>query len=473
MRAWKKDAFLIGLAALIALGALSYRLECVHQQIETSLPTAPNRTQAAPEFFARLADAERQAHHRWRGRAGLIELSRLYHANGFLPEAARIYRGLIAIDSSNARWFYLLGIIYTGYGQLDEGLPLLRRAVDLAPKYPSARLKLGDTLFKKGLRIDAIASYTMLLQLEPDNPYALLGLARSDIEDNKWSSAASRLRQAVQVHPKFAPGWTTLAVVCEHLGDISEATLSRETGEKVGRFREMPDPWVDELIDDCYDVYRLRIVASVSDNQKTARRLLERAVNLEPENAALQRQLGSTLVALGEIGRARVHYERAVAIDPNDADSWAYYVQVLSSMGDTVASARALVEGLSHCPTSPSLRYEHGRRLVAAGRLDEAAVEFRETRRLRPQEANSSVELAVIDLRQGRLEAAVAELHAALAAEPEHPFALEALTKVAIQSGDEPSAQTWLRRVRRQPRISGDAVEALVRAYRARFQKAP
>jgi hypothetical protein len=50
---------------------------------------------------------------------------------------------------------------------------------------------------------------------------------------------------------------------------------------------------------------------------------------------------------------------------------------------------------------------------------------------------------------------------------------LEALTKVAIQSGDEPSAQTWLRRVRRQPRISGDAVEALVRAYRARFQKAP
>lgn len=76
----------------------------------------------------------------------LAELSRLYHANGFLAATSRCYEGLLRVDPDNPRWMYRFASILAGYGQLHEALPLFRRMVALAPRNLPARLRLAEAL---------------------------------------------------------------------------------------------------------------------------------------------------------------------------------------------------------------------------------------------------------------------------------------------------------------------------------------
>ena len=130
--------------------------------------------------------------------AALGELSRLYHANGFFAEACQCYQALLQADGADPLWPYRFATIVAGYGQLADALPLLRRAVSLAPDYIPARIRLGDTLLKMNQKAEAGAAYAAVLDREPNNPYALLGLARLDVDAGRWAEARERLEVVVR-----------------------------------------------------------------------------------------------------------------------------------------------------------------------------------------------------------------------------------------------------------------------------------
>jgi len=133
--------------------------------------------------------------------SALAELARLYHANGFLREAEQAYRGLLVFDPQNAHWPHLLATLLAGYGRLDDAIPLLRRAVSLAPDYVPARLHLGDALLKNGKETEADVVYRELLAHFPEQPYALLGLERIDIATSRLTAAREELTRAVRADP--------------------------------------------------------------------------------------------------------------------------------------------------------------------------------------------------------------------------------------------------------------------------------
>jgi tetratricopeptide (TPR) repeat protein len=264
--------------------------------------------------------------------------------------------------------------------------------------------------------------------------------------------------------------------VDEQLGDATAAEIHRLRARDAGRPREMPDPWVDELMLYCYDSYRLAVAASAADpanNQARARQLLERAVSIAPNDDLPHRLLGNLLSDLGELSGARIFLERATVIAPKEPDNWSYLVRVLKAMGDVAAAGRAVDAGLEHCPQSAALHLEHGRRFAAAGRFAHAMSEFEESRRLRPEESSAYIEIAQIHFLQNRLEAGVAELRHAHAVEPNHPIATLLLARYAINTGDERAAVEWIQRARAQPKLSAQDLARVTAEYQAEFGRAP
>jgi Flp pilus assembly protein TadD len=128
-----------------------------------------------------------------------------------------------------------------------------------------------------------------------------------------------------------------------------------------------------------------------------------------------------------------------------------------------------LLNGLSHCPQSPSLHLEYARWLRDSNRLDEAIAEFRYGYQLRPSEASPLVELATAYITAGRTDEAVAALNLALERQPDHPTALATLAFLAISNNDEAGALRRWEQIRRQPKTPAAIINSLRQSYQQQF----
>ena len=471
--------WLIGgiLITLALAGGLGLAVSSQHQRtiILNHLPPAPVFSSRVAGLKARVASAEGSARSYWRPGTGLAELSRLYQANGFYNEALQCLAGLQQLERAEARWPHLQAAMLGEFGQLDEALPAQQRAVLLAPSYGPARLRLGDMLLKTNQTVAANLAYAEVLRREPANPYALLGLAKSAVGQGNWVEAGAWLQQARDAHPDFIGGLSLLVTVREHLNDQAGADALRAMIGK-REFTELADPWRDALTDDCYDPYLLSVAAAkanFSGEGKTARRWLEQAMALAPTDHAYRRQLGKLLLETREFGPAQWQLEKAVALAPDDSEAWSLLILLFNAQGNRAAAERALASGLVYCPSSAALRYTNGQRLSQAGPYPEAISELQMARRLRPNEANASIDLALIYFRQERLAEAVAELKTALTVQPGHPLALGTLARYAIGTADEPAARHWIRQLRLQPRVPLADLNQITAEYQQLFKRAP
>jgi tetratricopeptide (TPR) repeat protein len=458
-------------AAVLGSGTLlSLRLHSRHGMVAHHTPSTPDLRSWPAALTDEITDAERTARSWTQAPEGLAALSRLYHANGFFAEALQCYEGLQGLEPRNPRWPHLAAGILAIYGRGDEALPLFRRAIELAPDYLPSRVRLGDVLVKVNQPADATKVYNEVLQREPANPYALLGLARCAIAGGDWSQARGRLNEAVAAHPDFVGALSLLVTVAEHFGEHDTAESLKAT---IGRreFTDVPDPWLDELSAVCFDAYRLSVTAAIANSAgdpSRALELLDAAIALAPRVSSYRRQAGQIQLNGQNYASAKTHLEAAVAANPADSDAWLLLVSAFRGLNAEPAALNALRRGLASCPQSPSLHLEYARWLKAAGRPDEAATEFRRGYELRPSDASPLVEIASLLFASGRNQEALASLHLAVERQPAHPMALASLMFYAVSEKDEAEALRRWAQVR-QAKTPPEVIESLRQAYQQQF----
>jgi len=466
----------IAVAAGLAAAGYGWWRAGVRRQIAAAgVPARPDLGALPGELTKRVGDCEQRVRAGPDRVAALGELARLYHANGFFAQAGQCYQALLQVDPGDPHWPYLLATIVAGYGQLDDALPLWRRAVQGAPDYLPARLRLADTLLKTNQPAEAGRVYAAVLDREPRNPYGLLGLARIDVEQGRWEEARQKLVVVVQ-ESDYGIGYDLLPTVYERLGQNAAAEEIRARNKASGAFYDVPDPWIDELIYDCYDSYRISAAAGTADHAGDTRagiRILERALVLAPGKAVFQYQMAGLYLRLRDQASARRYFERCTVLEPGFADGWAQLADLLMKQGDKAGSERVVADGLAHCPNSPGLHLLRADQLAGAGRYADSVGEYQEAIRLRPDEAQGYLSLATAYFQLDRIKEGLEEIHRALAVEPEHPGALSMLAYNAINSGDEAGAREWLRHVRQQPRVVPELREVLTKTFVERFGHPP
>jgi tetratricopeptide (TPR) repeat protein len=471
----KRTLLMIGLGLLVgAAGAGAWWwIETGNQQalVSAALPPIPDLSGVVGPLRERIAAADARALTRSDASDGLAELSRLYHANGFYAEAIRCYEGLEKIEPREPRWPHRHAAILAGYGEVEPALALWRRTAELAPDYIPALLRIGDCELKSNRPAKAVEAYSHVLKLSPGEPHAELGLARVDFEAGRWEQTRARLEPLV-TRTKFQLGYDLIVSVYERLGRRDLADAIRGTTKAFGAYRDPADPWVDSLLDDCFDPYRLALTAgtfALTGGKDQAIKLLERAVMLAPNDISAHFQLGMVHAQMGNLNVARAEFERCTVLDPSFSDAWAHLSALYERRGEHATAEQVLAAGLRHCPESPGLHLMHARNLRAAGNIQAAAYEFTLAARLRPNEPEAYSEHGAMLIGAGRTEDGIALMRQALETDPGNPSVLGLLAMNAISTGNLEESNSWLNRVTKQPRVPQEQSARLLRAYREQF----
>ena len=388
------------------------------EAIRNRLPSLPDTSGWPSAFSQALEAASEEASERWSDGSGLSELALLYHANAFLKEADACYALLTELDPEEPRWAYYLADVRLNWGDLSSAENLLKEVVALNPSYLPAQIRLGDVLFKSGKSEAADALYQRSLQLDPGNAYALLGLARERLKRGADEEALSLLNRLVDGNPEFGPGHMLKAQLLEKLGDSRGGGIARALGEKHGRYREPPDPWMDTVTTRCYDLDRLAVIADMN----VATREFERALNLLDQAEGISPDF------------ARIHLIRGLAY---------------SSMGDKAAAVRAYKRALQLGGDSTTIYGELANLEKKSGNKDRAISMSRKGLEDDPDSPELLSILAELLIEQGMRAEARAHLRRALRGDPAHLPSLRNLARTLWEEGREEEAMDLFQNMRR------------------------
>ncbi|MGY6274805.1 alkaline phosphatase family protein [Methylomonas sp. MgM2] len=128
------------------------------------------------------------------GQTAIPELSE----NLFSKEEQFIIRDLRAIARGNERTLdYLASSVALAKGDYEKALSYLSDANESETKVPGFHVQLGNTWMKLRRFSQAEASLRKALDLEPENPQALLGLSRTFLAQNQNREALAAAKQSI------------------------------------------------------------------------------------------------------------------------------------------------------------------------------------------------------------------------------------------------------------------------------------
>lgn len=288
------------------------------------------------------------------------------------------------------------------------GVRLIERSGALAGSLRE-QLHFGLALLVEGEWGRAREQFRRCLELDPGHGPSALYLGLVDCLEGAPSRARDHLRRAVELDPELVNGWLLLGLVAESEEDYAEAEecmaraahlepnahlararlagLANARGEVEAALPELRR-WADGQPDESAPLLHLASALSGLEEWGEAAQVLDRALELEPESAALHRRRGDLCRRTGERERAERHFAAALALDPEDDET----------------------------------RLKHALLLGDLDRIDDALAELNEVVRRDPDNAVALYQRGLLlYAERGELDAALADLDAAHALDPDDP----------------------------------------------------
>jgi tetratricopeptide (TPR) repeat protein len=207
-----------------------------------------------------------------------------------------------AIADSDARQHLAKGQEHYAAGRIADAIAAFQRALDAASADPAGNdialvadlhVKLGNACMIGGLLDAAAANYKAALRLAPHMSTCWCNLANVQLQTGKPQEAIALYLQALKLNPAHWPSRTNLvqALMAARQFLVAKALLLELSAER-------------------------------------------------PQDGQLRHQLGKVCFELGETDQAIQHFEQAVALNPDDADSL-YWIGAIKQKNGDVAAAQS------------------------------------------------------------------------------------------------------------------------------------
>ncbi len=349
-----------------------------------------------------------------------------------------------------------LGLAHRADGDRAAQREALERAVELAPAWPEAVMKLAELLHSER---EFVAERALLSRATARAPTD--AVLRGWLADACWAggdreAAVDALEHALRLDPSYAWAWTTLVRFCGELGrpDAPRAVAERSAAERphdaaawvlAGRARDALDGKLEALdralaLAPRYATAHELRVEALAD----AGRLDEALAAARPEAYGgspprTLRLAGARLqVARGEPGVARLELEALLAAEPDYADGWAQLTEWHAEAGRHVDAAAAAQRLVRLSPDDPVAHGYLGRALLDGGEDERGRAELRRALELEPAYPWAIVQLLEAELQAGDAAAAAALLPLVEAHVPEEAGLRRA--QIAARGGDAGAA---------------------------------
>jgi HemY protein len=312
-------------------------------------------------------------------------------------------------------------------------------------------LWLADLELKTGQLDVAEQHYQRRLALVPNDPHAILGLARVAQQRGQNDQARKLVEQLVHDAPQLSTGHNLYAEILSAAGDREGAHKQRWLGRETGRFREADDPWLDGLNAWCYDFTRLIVLATIDQQTERGDRgksLIERAIKLEPGNPVGYEWLGGLYRKLNEPEKARDTFEQGLRTAKGQKPSPMYYVnlsEIYRQLKQPEQALQIVKTGLAQNPGQLELDDALGVALADLNRQQEAIAAFQDVLARSPNDSNSNYNLGMSLLVLGRQEEAHKAFERSLTLQPTFMKALSLLGRWELEAGHLDTAGEYLK----------------------------
>lgn len=397
---------------LVSLGALLIILVVVRRiedggnaELEAlyimGIPDVPNLSGWPPELASALKEAYEGMSEQETRFHSLAKLGKLYHANGFVEQAASCYKALIKLQPSNALWPYLTAVLYDDYSEQALPIEQLNRVRELDPEYAPALLRLARAYLKTGDAEKAERHFEAYLEREAGDYFALKGLADAAFGKGELQKAMALLNQLVEKNMATANVYWKRAELLEVQESLEQSLLDIARAEAAPVESEFVDPWVLSIGDFSYENRRLiryGRVALLLEEYGKAKRFAKRAIDLEPDLVEAYLLLADVKLAMHDKKNAIAALVDATKNTPREDEPYLRLVRWKRDKGDIDGALALARKGLSVVSYETGLLLELARIHQSKDEGREAIALMKEARAKDPNHLEAVRELALLEL---------------------------------------------------------------------------
>ena len=169
-------------------------------------------------------------------------------------DSETLFTHALAVTSNNDVALNNLGIIFLDKGQLDDAISKLQAAIDLRPENAPAHDNLAKALLKKGQVAEATVHYRKFLELESANVEARNTLGTALIQQGHIREAIDQWQEVLALQPENGNAASNLAWVFATCTDdsIRDGTRAAQLGEKALRISGGKIPMIYKVLAAAY-----------------------------------------------------------------------------------------------------------------------------------------------------------------------------------------------------------------------------
>ena len=242
--------------------------------------------------------------------------------------AVAVLRRAVELLPSESRPRYLLGLAQERSGDFSGAAESFAGATRLDPKDLASLTRLGQVLLRLGKSADAEGKFRAALELQPNSPEALQGLAQS-LDQQKKPQAVDAYRNYLAAEPDDKAARLRLVHLLVEQQKYDEA-VAENAKDNAGQ---------PATVDD------LKLRADIEINQKKldeAITTLRRAIALAPNDAQLHGGLGRIYLEKRQFADAEKELKAALELDRNNLAYWKDLSSTYYLAGNCQAALAAL-----------------------------------------------------------------------------------------------------------------------------------
>jgi tetratricopeptide (TPR) repeat protein len=230
---------------------------------------------------------------------------------GCVDEAGVDIKRSLNLDPSNSQVFALQSIIAVVQNKKDMALDLARKAVEMAPESPVARVALSYAQQADFDLQGALASLREAVELGPENALAWFRLSELWLSFGDLDKALEAAKEAVVLNPNLARTQTVLGFSYLTRIKIRDAKKAFEKAIELDQADPLP---------------RLGLgLAKIREGDlKEGREEIEIAASLDPDNSLIRSYLGKAYYEEKRDRLAKNQFAMAKELDPKDPTAWFY-----------------------------------------------------------------------------------------------------------------------------------------------------
>lgn len=313
-----------------------------------------------------------------------------------------------------------LGALLVERGEVEEALPLLRRAVDSSASpelLASAHRALGAAHAARGERAAAIAHYGHALDRGLRDEAVHRDLCVMLFESGDATRATEVARRGIAAFPESSELRRFLGNLLALAGDYDGAARSYEKALSLG-------PPSAEIH------YNHGIALGKLDRLDEAIASYRHAIALDPAHAAAHLNLANLARRQGRIAEALALHRESTRIAPDFAEAHLAEGTAHLQTGDPQRALPSLQRAVALAPTDARAHAAVGTALQDLGRLDESVAALEQSLALRPADVDTLLRAGNVLLQRGDTAGAVERYRRVLAQDPANGVAhlVKALT---------------------------------------------